>query len=321
MALGRTRLARGAQPASAACCATTSRRCATTPPSAPAPWCRWPTWRCSCRSRSAITPTSTPRASTPPTSAPCCAARTTPCSRTGCTCPSPTTAAPLRSSSAAPTCAGRRDRRRPTTPRRRPSARAARSISSWKWASSSAPATSSASRSPSNRRRSTSSAWCWSTTGAPATSSAGNTSRSARSWPRTSPRRSRPWVVTLDALEPFRTAGPKQDPDAAALPAQPRRLGVRHSPRSPAANGDDGPAARPLPVEREVPVLERLPATGPSHGQRLQPAAGRPAGVGHHQRADAGFLRQPAGTGLEGDEADRVAQRREAASSCRTATA
>ena len=98
----------------------------------------------------------------------------------------------FRSSSAAPTCAGRCGQ---TQSRRRPGAdlrpepiarfRAGNGLL----------------RRPRQRarpadpdrtaRRSTSSAWSWSTTGAPATSRRGSTCRSARSWPRTSPRRSR----------------------------------------------------------------------------------------------------------------------------------
>ena len=45
-----------------------------------------------------------------------------------------------------------------------------------------------------------------STTGRRATSRPGSTSRSARSWRRASPPRSRRWVVTLEALAPFRVA-------------------------------------------------------------------------------------------------------------------
>ena len=44
-----------------------------------------------------------------------------------------------------------------------------------------------------------------STTGRPATSRPGSTSRSARSWRRTSRRRCRPWIVPIEAFEPFRT--------------------------------------------------------------------------------------------------------------------
>ena len=83
---------------------------------------------------------------------------------------------------------------------------------------------------------------------------------------------------------------PETEPDSLALSALPRRLGVRRPPRSPAANSDNEPPARPLPVEREIPVLERVPAARASHGQRLQPASGRSAGVGHDQRTNAGFL-------------------------------
>ena len=51
-----------------------------------------------------------------------------------------------------------------------------------------------------------------STTGARATSSNGNMCRSGRSRPRRSRTSISPWVVTREALEPFRVHGPAQDP-------------------------------------------------------------------------------------------------------------
>ena len=53
-----------------------------------------------------------------------------------------------------------------------------------------------------------------------------------------------PWVVTLEALEPFRTAGPDAGADAAAVPAHAGGRDVRHSTRSAAAKREDGSTAR-----------------------------------------------------------------------------
>ena len=69
------------------------------------------------------------------------------------------------------------------------------------------------------RRPTTSSASCSSTTGARATSRSGSTSRSGRSSPRTSPPVISPWVVPVEALDPFRVEGEAQSgrqPRAAA---------------------------------------------------------------------------------------------------------
>ena len=87
---------------SASSCATIIRSCATTKHCAGARWCRWPMQECICRSGSPATPISTRRRSTPPMSASCSAARTTRCSRIGCTCQSAIMAAPRPSWSPAP---------------------------------------------------------------------------------------------------------------------------------------------------------------------------------------------------------------------------
>ena len=286
------------QSAAAARRAATTRRCTLC---GAKPWCRWPTSRCCCRSRSATTPISTRRASTPRTSARCSAARTTRCMPNWLHLP---VAYHGRASSVVvsgtdlhrPLRADEGRRRRRT----RRSARAGPSISSWRWASSSARATRSASRS-----RSTQAAehmfgmvlvndwsardiqkWEYVPLG-PFLAKNFGTSIS-------------PWVVTLDALEPFRVAGPPQDPPPLPYLQTDGRLGLRHSTGSRAADRGDGEPHAHLPLELRAPVLELLPAGGPSHGQRLQPAARRPAGLRHHQRADARFARLPAGTDLEG---------------------
>ena len=76
-----------------------------------------------------------------------------------------------------------------------------------------------ASRSRCATRSTTCSAWCCSTTGRRATSRPGSTSRSGRSSPRASPLRISPWIVTLDALAPYRCpAFPRAAGDPRPLP-------------------------------------------------------------------------------------------------------
>ena len=85
----------------------------------------------------------------------------------------------------------RADSAKPPTRRRRSSARAGVSTSSWRWASSRGRATSSARRSALLTRANTSSDSSWSTIGARATSRRGSISRSDRSWESRLRRRSR----------------------------------------------------------------------------------------------------------------------------------
>ena len=79
-----------------------------------------------------------------------------------------------------------------------------------------------------------------------------------------------PWVVTMDALEPFRVAGPAQEPAPPALPEPKRCPQFRRAPRS-------GPDPRRRPRDHHQPrqfwahVLEHGPAAHPPRFQRLQP--------------------------------------------------
>ncbi len=97
--------------------------------------------------------------------------------------------------------------------RRRSSGRAGVSTSSWRWASSPGRATNSARRSASPTRASTSSDSSSSTIGARATFRPGSISRSARSSAKSFATTISPWIVTLEALEPFRVEGPPQEPE------------------------------------------------------------------------------------------------------------
>ncbi len=109
-----------------------------------------------------------------------------------------------------------------------------------------------------------------------------------------------PWVVTLDALEPYRvasTARPSGDPDLLPYLDGPNlRLSGTFDLRveawlTTAAMREAGTA----PVRLSASNLRDLywtpgAAARASHQQRLQPAAERPAGVGHRLRTDP---RQP----------------------------
>ena len=83
-------------------------------------------------------------------------------------------------------------------------------------------------------RSSTSSASACSTTGRRATSSSGRWRRSALSWPRTSRPRVSPWIVTLEALAPYRRPGRGRPATRSRWPtwrarpiARPARIDIR----------------------------------------------------------------------------------------------
>ena len=160
LALGPASLARDPPPALAAARARTRARCATMPRFAPEHWCRSPTRACTCRSSCAASPISTPRGTMPRTSAPCSAAATTRCRRTGCTCRSATTAAPRPWWSRASRSGGRGASSRVPATRRRALAPRPGSTSSSSSARSSASRARWDSRSPPPRPRRRSSATC-----------------------------------------------------------------------------------------------------------------------------------------------------------------
>ena len=88
-----------------------------------------------------------------------------------------------------------------------------------------------------------------------------------------------PWIVTLDALEPFRVAQPEQSPQPLAYL---RHAGacVRHRARSDAARGRGGRSHVDQPHELQAHVLDDGAATRASHGRGLQHPRGRPDGSG-----------------------------------------
>ena len=77
-----------------------------------------------------------------------------------------------------------------------------------------------------------------------------------------------PWIVTLDALAPYRVSGPVQDPailpylESTVTPLRRRPRSGNHSRKRRRPHG--------VPFQFQAHVLEHAPTTGASHGQRLQ---------------------------------------------------
>ena len=219
------------------------------------------------------------------------------------------------SAAARPDNGARRRQRRTLRPEPAPGLRArARHLRS-------ARATRSASRSRSTTPSSTCSASACSTTGRRATSRPGSTSRSARSCRRTSPRTISPWIVTLEALAPFRVPLVRPAGDPQPLPyldtrPRPRRRRPRH--RSSRcwladrahARGGPGRGARSRRDQLSPRLLDVGAAGRAPHRQRLQPAAGRPV---RHAARCRGRRR----SGRRADRAHRTAASNR--SRCRTA--
>ncbi len=79
-----------------------------------------------------------------------------------------------------------------------------------------------------------------------------------------------PWVVTLEALEPFRKPLPSQDPEPLPYLRAKKRFHLGHSARRAAPNVIDGRAAHDHAHKFSKSLLEHFPAACASHGQRLQ---------------------------------------------------
>ena len=106
-----------------------------------------------------------------------------------------------------------------------------------------------------------------------------------------------PWIVTLDALAPYRVSGPDQDP--AILPY----FGIRWAKplrRRPRSGNHSRKWRRPhgVPFQFQAHVLEHAPTACASHGQRLQHQCRRHDGFGHDQRPRKRFLWLHAGNQL-----------------------
>ena len=118
-----------------------------------------------------------------------------------------------------------------------------------------------------------------------------------------------PWIVTLDALEPFRVAQPAQEPQPLAYlrhdgaQAFDISLEVRLRPQC-------RPGEHHRPHQFPPHVLDDGAATRASHRVRLQHAGGRSDGFGHDQRSERRFVRQPAGIDVERQKPARTEGRR-----------
>ncbi len=89
-----------------------------------------------------------------------------------------------------------------------------------------------------------------------------------------------PWVVTLDALAPFRVAGPTQEPSP--LPYLQSAGNWNFDVNLEVwLQGAHGQRAAHLRLQQQESILECLPATGASHREWLQPAPRRSVGVRH----------------------------------------
>ena len=108
-----------------------------------------------------------------------------------------------------------------------------------------------------------------------------------------------PWIVTLDALEPFRTATAVAGPAAARVSAPRRRSRVRYRAGSDVAAGRGVEGDAHFADQLQADVLVDGAAARASHGRGVQHARGRSDGLGHDQRSDAGFVRQSAGEHVE----------------------
>ena len=175
-------------------------------------------------------------------------------------------------------------------------------------------------------RRARCSASCCSTTGRRATCRPGSTSRSGRSCRRTSRRTISPWVVTMEALAPYRAAFERPAGDPQPLPyldsETNRRAGaIDIDARDLAADRADARRRRarraPDAVELSRRVLDAGAARRAPHRQRLQPAERRPARHRHAvgPRGRAGRLAARAVEGRQGAAA--LAERRDAHLPCR----
>ena len=108
-----------------------------------------------------------------------------------------------------------------------------------------------------------------------------------------------PWIVTREALEPFRVQGPAQDP--VPLPylqqEQPNNYDLKLDVALRAAAMNE--AAKHLPHQFQIHVLVLGAATGAPRLKRLRHECRRSPGERHHLRPGEGPARHPAGDQLE----------------------
>jgi fumarylacetoacetase len=106
-----------------------------------------------------------------------------------------------------------------------------------------------------------------------------------------------PWVVTLDALEPFRVPGPpRSDGDPPTLEYLDPTEDAAYDITVEVYVSSEQMRREP----RQFPgnVLDDRPDVGPSHLDRMQPRARGPDGKRDNLRSRGGFARLPAGTNV-----------------------
>ncbi len=121
-----------------------------------------------------------------------------------------------------------------------------------------------------------------------------------------------PWVVSLEALEPFRKPLPAQDPVPMDYLRAPNDFTFDIQLEVAIADGEDEGAGEDLAEQLPESLLEHGAATGPSHGRRLQPATGRSPGQRHDQRPDGRRAREHARADLARGQPVAVARGRDA---------
>ena len=146
---------------------------------------------------------------------------------------------------------------------------------------------------------------CCSTTGARAISSSGNMCRSGRSRPRRLPTSISPWIVTREALEPFRLHGPARIRRRCLICGRRSQTITILNSRSACARRPWTTAAH-LPHQFQIHVLVVGAAIGAPRLHRLRHECRRSPRQRHHQRAGEGSARQPVGNQLERRRADRT---------------
>ena len=130
-----------------------------------------------------------------------------------------------------------------------------------------------------------------------------------------------PWVVTLEALEPFRKPLPAQDPEPMAYLRVPNDFIFDIQLEVQFADRENERAANYLAEQFAESLLEHRATAGPSHCRRLQPATGRFAGQRHDQRPGGRRARKHARTDLARGESTGSYRMAKPVSGSRMATA
>ena len=119
-----------------------------------------------------------------------------------------------------------------------------------------------------------------------------------------------PWIVTLEALEPFRKPLPAQDPAPLVYLQRSERFHFRHPTGSGIANRENECAANDHTEQFPKSLLEYRATTCPSHRRRLQSSSWRFAGQRYDQRSGRGWAWKHARADLAGRKSTPIARRR-----------